>query len=140
MPASPSFNAYLEDAYIAKYMKKIEHPDFNQIRKEVMQAGREYGEYFKKQLVLGRLEEQLLTEMRFEFINENYKIGDHHVRLKYSFLIVHTNEGITGLGEACLEGKARVVDMSVKDFEYLLIGQDPRNIEYLWNLMYRATF
>jgi galactonate dehydratase len=63
-----------------------------------------------------------------------------HVKPKYSFLKVYTDEGITGIGEACLEGRARVVEMAIKDFEYLLIGQDPRNIEHLWNLMYRGTF
>ncbi|TVY06540.1 galactonate dehydratase [Paenibacillus cremeus] len=63
-----------------------------------------------------------------------------HVKPRYSFLKVYTDEGIVGLGEACLEGRAQVVEMAIKDFEYLLIGQDPRRIEHLWNLMYRATF
>lgn len=63
-----------------------------------------------------------------------------HVKPRYSFLKVHTDEGIVGIGEACLEGRARVVEMAIRDFEYLLIGQDPRRIEHLWNLMYRATF
>jgi galactonate dehydratase len=63
-----------------------------------------------------------------------------HVKPRFSFLKVYTDEGITGLGEACLEGRARVVEMAIKDFEYLLIGQDPRRIEYLWDLMYRGTF
>jgi galactonate dehydratase len=63
-----------------------------------------------------------------------------HVQPRYSFLKVHTDEGIVGLGEACLEGRARVVEMAIKDFEYLLIGEDPRRIEHLWNLMYRGTF
>jgi galactonate dehydratase len=63
-----------------------------------------------------------------------------HVRPRYSFLTVHTDEGIVGVGEACLEGKARVVEAAVRDFEELLVGQDPRRIEHLWNLMYRSTF
>lgn len=63
-----------------------------------------------------------------------------HVKPRFSFLKIHTDEGITGIGEACLEGRARVVEMAIKDFEYLLLGQDPRNIEHLWNLMYRGTF
>lgn len=63
-----------------------------------------------------------------------------HVKPRYSFLKVHTDEGIVGLGEACLEGRAKVVEMAIKEFEYLLIGQDPREIEHLWNLMYRGTF
>jgi galactonate dehydratase len=63
-----------------------------------------------------------------------------HVRPRYSFLKVHTDAGITGIGEACLEGRARVVEAAIADFEYLLVGQDPRRIEKLWNLMFRATF
>ncbi|NOU96601.1 galactonate dehydratase [Paenibacillus sp. LMG 31456] len=63
-----------------------------------------------------------------------------HVKPRYSFLKIVTDEGITGIGEACLEGRARVVEMAIQDFEYMLLGQDPRNIEHLWNLMYRGTF
>ena len=64
-----------------------------------------------------------------------------HVRPKYSFLKVHTDdESIVGIGEACLEGKARVVEAALRDFEPLLVGQDPRNIERLWLLLYRSTF
>jgi|CeladaMinimDraft_18_1061708.scaffolds.fasta_scaffold03045_1 galactonate dehydratase len=63
-----------------------------------------------------------------------------HVRPRYSFLKIHTDEGLTGIGEACLEGRARVVETAIRDFEYLLVGQDPRRIEHLWNLMYRGTF
>lgn len=63
-----------------------------------------------------------------------------HVKPRFSFLKIHTDEGITGIGEACLEGRARVVEAAIKDFEYLLLGQDPRKIEHLWNLMYRGTF
>jgi hypothetical protein len=32
-----------------------------------------------------------------------------HVRPRYSFLRLHTDDGLVGIGEACLEGKARVV-------------------------------
>jgi galactonate dehydratase len=63
-----------------------------------------------------------------------------HVRPRYSFLKVHTDSGIIGLGEACLEGRARVVEAAVMDFADLLVGQDPRQIERLWNLMFRSSF
>ena len=64
-----------------------------------------------------------------------------HVRPKYSVLVVHTDdESVVGLGEACLEGKARVVEAALREFEELLVGEDPRRIEHLWNLMYRSTF
>jgi galactonate dehydratase len=64
-----------------------------------------------------------------------------HVRPRYSFLKVHTDDdSIVGIGEACLEGKARVVEAALREFEELLVGQDPRRIEHLWHLMYRSTF
>ena len=64
-----------------------------------------------------------------------------HVAPRYSFLKVHTDDdAITGLGEACLEGKARVVEAALREFEPLLVGQDPRDIERLWQLMYRSSF
>jgi galactonate dehydratase len=64
-----------------------------------------------------------------------------HVRPRYSFLKVHTDDNnIVGIGEACLEGKARVVEAALREFEELLVGQDPRRIEHLWHMMYRSTF
>ena len=36
------------------------------------------------------------------------------------------------IGEACLEGKARVVEAAIRDFEHLLLGRDPRRMERLW--------
>lgn len=63
-----------------------------------------------------------------------------HLRPRYSVLRVHTDDGLVGLGEACLEGKARVVAAALVEFEELLVGQDPRRIEHLWQLMYRSTF
>ncbi|MGG1554071.1 galactonate dehydratase [Paenibacillus ferrarius] len=63
-----------------------------------------------------------------------------HVRPRFSFLRIHTNEGLTGLGEAIVEGRSRTVEMAVKELEPLLIGRDPRDIERLWQTMYKGTF
>jgi galactonate dehydratase len=63
-----------------------------------------------------------------------------HVRPRYSFLLLHTDDGLVGIGEAALEGRNRVVEAAIHDFEYVLIGQNAERIEYLWQLMYRATF
>jgi galactonate dehydratase len=63
-----------------------------------------------------------------------------HVRPRFSFLLLHTEDGLVGLGEAALEGRDKVVETAIHELEYLLIGQDSRRIEYLWLLMYRATF
>lgn len=63
-----------------------------------------------------------------------------HLKPRYSFLLLHTDDGLVGIGEAALEGRNRVVEAALHDFEYLLIGQNAERIEYLWQLMYRATF
>lgn len=68
------------------------------------------------------------------------KLEVMHLKPRYSILQVFTDEGIVGYGEASVEGRARTVERAIKDFEYLLIGEDPKNIEHLWQLMYRGTF
>jgi len=62
------------------------------------------------------------------------------VKPRWHFLKVHTDEGIVGLGEPIVEGRARTVAMAVRELESYLIGQDPRQIERHWQAMYRGTF
>jgi len=50
MMASPGINAFLELAYVAKYVNKLPSPDFDEIRRTAPQAKRENGEYYRKQL------------------------------------------------------------------------------------------
>jgi galactonate dehydratase len=65
----------------------------------------------------------------------------HHLAPRFSVLVVRTDDdALFGLGEAVLEGKARVVEAAIRDFEPLLIGRDPRLIERLWIDMFRTTF
>jgi galactonate dehydratase len=52
---------------------------------------------------------------------------------------VHTDEGITGIGEAYSAGPNLGVVEVIRDFESWLIGQDPREIERLWHLMYNGS-
>jgi galactonate dehydratase len=49
------------------------------------------------------------------------------------FVRVHTDAGITGVGEG--SGWPRVVETAVKDLEHVLIGEDARDIERLWQKM-----
>lgn len=71
------------------------------------------------------------------------KISDieiFHVKPRYMFLKISTDEGIIGYGEPVVEGKSRVVEAAIREFKGLLLGQDPRNIEFLWQLLYRGSF
>ena len=56
------------------------------------------------------------------------------------FVKVETDEGITGWGEASLEWKTRGVVGCVDDLAPLVVGQDPRRIEHLYQVMYRHSF
>lgn len=58
----------------------------------------------------------------------------------FMFVLVHTDEGITGLGEATLEGHDNSVRGMIADLEELLIGEDPCRIEYLTQVMMRQKF
>ncbi|MFK7694142.1 galactonate dehydratase [Paenibacillus sp. HJGM_3] len=68
------------------------------------------------------------------------KIELFHVRPRWTFLKMSTDEGLVGWGEAVLEARSRSVEMAVKELEPHLIGQDPRRIEHLWQGMYRGGF
>ena len=56
------------------------------------------------------------------------------------FVKVETDEGITGWGEASLEWKTRGVAGCVEDLAPLVLGQDPRRIEHLYQTMSRHAF
>ena len=59
---------------------------------------------------------------------------------RWLFLKIETDSGIVGWGEPVLEGRAATVAAAVDELSDYLIGQDPGQIEDLWNVMYRAGF
>ena len=56
------------------------------------------------------------------------------------FVEVQTDEGLTGYGEATLEGKEQAVVGAVEDFSRYLLGKDPRQVELHWATMYRDSY
>jgi galactonate dehydratase len=58
---------------------------------------------------------------------------------RYLFVQVHTDAGITGLGESGAWGFLEASAAAVDTFKRYLIGQDPLRIEHHWNYMYRWT-
>jgi galactonate dehydratase len=57
------------------------------------------------------------------------------------FVKVTTDEpGLVGWGEASLEWKTKAVAGAVADLTPLLVEQDPRCTEHLWQVMYRQQF
>jgi galactonate dehydratase len=57
----------------------------------------------------------------------------------FIFVRVQTDEGLYGIGEAYSVGPDDAVVAVIKDFETWLVGRDPREIEFLWQLMYNAS-
>ncbi|MFA5918660.1 MAG: galactonate dehydratase [Candidatus Nanopelagicaceae bacterium] len=54
---------------------------------------------------------------------------------------VYTDQpGLIGIGEGTLEFQERAVAGAVLDLAPLIIGQDPRDIERLWEILYRHPF
>lgn len=57
------------------------------------------------------------------------------------FVKVETDQpGLHGWGEATLEWKTKGVVGAVEDLSMLLVGQDPRRVEHLWQIMHRQYF
>src|SRR3954464_12246750 len=57
------------------------------------------------------------------------------------FVKIHTDQpGLHGWGEATLEWHTRSVVGAIEDISQLLIGEDPRRVEHLWQMMYRQHF
>ena len=61
-------------------------------------------------------------------------------RTNLLFVEVRTDSGITGIGEASLEGKTEAVVGAINDLAEYLIGEDPTRIEHHWQTMYRHSF
>jgi galactonate dehydratase len=57
----------------------------------------------------------------------------------WCFVKVETDQGIHGIGEAYSVGPDEATVKVIEDFKSWLLGQDPRNIEHLWALMYNMT-
>ncbi len=55
-------------------------------------------------------------------------------------VLVHTDEGIVGVGEAGLQRRWKAIAGAIDHLRQWLIGEDPLRIEHLWQRMYRGGF
>lgn len=58
----------------------------------------------------------------------------------FLFVIIDTDEGIYGLGEAGITGRELAVKGAIEHFKPLLIGQDPFRTEHIWQMLFRGGF
>ena len=59
---------------------------------------------------------------------------------RWLFLKVSTDDGYEGWGEPIVEGQAGTVRGAVEDMADFLLGRDPRQIEDIWQTLFRARF
>ena len=59
---------------------------------------------------------------------------------RWLFLRVETDSGFIGWGEPVVEGKAATVKTAVEELSEIIIGQDARKIEDIWQQLYRGSF
>jgi galactonate dehydratase len=55
------------------------------------------------------------------------------------YVKILTDQGLHGLGEAYSAGPDEATVKVIEDFKTWLVGQDPRNVQYLFDLMYNTT-
>jgi galactonate dehydratase len=59
---------------------------------------------------------------------------------RWLFLKMTTDDGFFGWGEPIVEGRVASTAAAVTELSEYLIGKDPRNVEDLWQTMYRGGF
>ncbi|MCC6166514.1 MAG: galactonate dehydratase [Caldilineaceae bacterium] len=69
---------------------------------------------------------------------ETYPVWGGH--RNFLFVVVDTDEGIYGVGEAGITGRELAVVGAIEHLKPLLIGQDPGRIEHIWQLLFRGGF
>jgi galactonate dehydratase len=58
----------------------------------------------------------------------------------FLFVVVETDDGIQGIGEAGITWREQAVAGYIDGLKPSLIGEDPRRIEHLWQVMLRSGF
>ena len=62
------------------------------------------------------------------------------VQPRWLFLAIETDAGITGWGEPVIEGRVHTVSAAVEELSTYLVGKDPRQINDIWQMLYRGGF
>src|SRR5690606_27864105 len=69
---------------------------------------------------------------------EAYPVWGGH--RNFLFVVVDTDEGIYGVGEAGITGRELAVIGVIDHFKSFLIGQDATRIEHIWQWLFRGAF
>ena len=58
----------------------------------------------------------------------------------FTIVKIETDAGISGVGEAGESSRELALIGMIQHFREVLIGQDPRRIDHIWQLMYRSQY
>lgn len=58
----------------------------------------------------------------------------------YLFVVVDTDEGVSGVGEAGISSRILAICGTIDHFKQVLTGEDPSRIEHLWQVLFRGGF
>ncbi len=68
------------------------------------------------------------------------KLETFRIKPRWLLLRLETDDGITGWGEPIVEGRAGTTETAVHELSKYVIGRDPRDVEDLWQTLYRGGF
>lgn len=68
------------------------------------------------------------------------RIRLYSVPPRWLFLAIDTDQGITGWGEPIVEGRTETMVAAVNELAEYIIDRDPRQINDIWQLLYRGGF
>ncbi|MBO3088262.1 galactonate dehydratase [Cellulomonas dongxiuzhuiae] len=67
-------------------------------------------------------------------------VETYHVAPRWLFVRIGTDTGVEGWGEPVVEGYSRSTETLVHEMGELLVGEDPRRVEHLWQALYRGSY
>jgi galactonate dehydratase len=91
-------------------------------------------------MIPGQTEAANLDHMQDKTKIKITKLETFLIKPRWIFLKIHTDAGVTGLGEPLLEGRALTIQTAIKEIEPYLIGKDPRQVQHHWQAIYRHAF
>ena len=68
------------------------------------------------------------------------KLETFRIIPRWLLLRLETDDGTVGWGEPVVEGRAATTEAAVHELSGHIIGSDPRNVEHLWQTLYRGGF
>ena len=77
-----------------------------------------------------------ITDVNVHLVQSWRKTQD--IASPWIFVQIHTDEGVTGLGDATNWPGGTIIKQAIDELSKLIIGENPFNIEFLYHRMYHA--